>query len=96
MSLVKFIIFAALAGVFLYLSIIAIQRLMEAKEDVDTANKELEIANQEQQQAANEFQQLIIENGQDEEAYYIRNGCVREGNIYSCPPGVQSYASTVN
>ena len=42
MSLVKFIIFAALAGVFLYLSIISIQKLMESKEDVDAANKQVE------------------------------------------------------
>jgi hypothetical protein len=78
MSAVKAIFSLVMVGIFLYLTITSVGRLLDAQEDVKIAQKEYDIAAAENAQAQKELDNVI--------KYGCANPTVTPG-LVSCPNG---------
>jgi hypothetical protein len=80
LSLVKFIVSAVLAVIFLYFTITGIQNVMQAKEELDLANKQ-----------ADYWKRQVVE----ENRFYESHACTKTSSeTYSCPPGTPDFVPT--
>jgi uncharacterized membrane-anchored protein YhcB (DUF1043 family) len=80
MSLLKFIISAVLAIIFLYFTITGIQNVMQAQKEVEQAQKEVDETSRELQHWTSEAEKS--------KAFYEAHGCTYQGDaMWHCPEG---------